>query len=77
MTKQTEVPTKSPGAIRQVKELTTLDQPMTFAARLEQLKAINLQNHCDAALAARMDFEDRLTRAVKHRVDQILDAITG
>jgi hypothetical protein len=61
----------------QITALATLDEPMTFAARLETIKAANLQTHCDAALAARMDFENRLTRAVKHRVDQILDAITA
>jgi hypothetical protein len=59
------------------KQLVAMDEPMTFSARLEHIKAINLQNHCDAALAARIDFEDRLTRAVKRRVDQILDAITA
>lgn len=62
---------------RTIQALATLDRPLTFAGRLEEIRAATLQNHCDAALAARADFEDRVTRAVKRRVDAVLDAITA
>lgn len=61
----------------QVTALATLDQPMTFAARLEQIKVATLENHCAAVLADRVDFQDRLRRAVKHHLDQVVDAMTA
>ncbi len=61
----------------QVTALATLDQPMTFAARLEQIKVATLENHCGAVLADRIDFHDRVRRAVKDQIDQVLDAMTA
>jgi hypothetical protein len=64
--------------IKKNQQLVELDAPgMTFVARLEHLRAVNAQAHYDAALRARIDFEDRLVRAVRSRVEQVLDAITA
>jgi len=61
----------------QVTALATLDTPMTFAARLEQIKVATLEQHCAAVLADRIDFKERLRRAVKHELDDVLEAMTG
>jgi hypothetical protein len=61
----------------QITALATLDAPMTFAARLEQIKVATLENHCAAVLANRIDFKERLRRAVKHELVEVLEAMTG
>ena len=46
-------------------------------SRLATLRAANVEAHYNAALLARVDFENRLVSAVSARVNQVLDAITA
>jgi hypothetical protein len=49
---------------------------VTFGERLEELKAVNAERHYDAALSARLEFEERLVQTVRRRALEVLDAVT-
>lgn len=59
------------------KALIVTDKSLTFFERLESLRAANTEAHYNAALMARIDFDNRLVSAVSARVNQVLDAITA
>lgn len=60
-----------------MKSLTVTDRHLTFFERLSTLRAANVDAHYNAALLARVEFEDVLVKAVGARVRQVLDAITA
>jgi hypothetical protein len=55
----------------------TNDKALTFFDRLDSLRAANADAHYNAALLARVQFENRLVFAISSRVNQVLDAITA
>jgi hypothetical protein len=64
-------------ATKSITIMTGNDKALTFYERLATLRAANVETHYNAALLARIDFENRLVTAVSARVNQVLDAITA
>ena len=54
-----------------------LSTGLGFHDRLDALRAANTDAHYDAALKARIEFEERMVAAVSARAMQVLDAITA
>jgi hypothetical protein len=72
------------GETNMAKQVTKIETPAeltlvraTFQQRMEEIKAAHAQRHYDAALGARLDFDDRLVRMVRDRAVQVLEAVVG